>query len=111
MPLSSAGFSTLVRPPAEKGAPIAWEPMDLVVANAGGLAISANAPHPHAAALLVDFLISPEWQKIQAERFPYGSAAKEYGFKKWYPEKGLSSEAYADKVDTWMRLLKEISQR
>jgi iron(III) transport system substrate-binding protein len=111
VPISFAGFSTLVRPPAAKGAPIAWAPMDLVVANAGGLAVSAQAQHPHAALLMVDFLISPEWQKVQSEKFPYGSGAKEYGFKKFYPEKGLSSEAYADKVDKWMQLLKEISRK
>ena len=45
-----------------------------------------QAPHPHAAALFVDFLFSPDGQKI-LEAYDYGSPAKEYGFKRWYAER------------------------
>jgi len=37
--------------------------MELNVANAGGVGVSSHAPHPNAALLLMDFLISPEGQK------------------------------------------------
>ena len=111
VPLSFAGFSTNVSHSAAKGAPVAWYPLDLVVANAGGVGISANAPHPHAGLLLVDFLISPDGQKMFTETFAYGSGAKEYGFQKFYPEKGLTTEEYADRVEKWMRLVKEITRK
>lgn len=107
--MSFVGFSTNVAHAAAKGAPIAWHPLDLAVANAGSVGISANAPHPHAGLLLLDFLISPAGQKMFYETFSYGSGAKEYGFQKFYPEKGLTTGEYADRVDKWMRLMKEIT--
>jgi len=111
VPLSFVGFSTNVSHSAAKGAPIAWVPMELNVANAGGVGISAHAPHPNAGMLLLDFLISPEGQKMLTETFAYGSAAKEYGFEKWYPEKGLSTTEYIDKTEKWMKILREIGHK
>jgi iron(III) transport system substrate-binding protein len=111
VPLSFAGFSTNVSHSAAKGAPIAWVPMELNVANAGGVGISAHAPHPNAGLLLLDFLISPQGQKLLTETFAYGSAAKEYGFEKWYPEKGLSTAEYVDKTEKWMKILREIGRK
>ena len=40
-----------------KGAPIDWAAMEVVPTNAGAVALVAGAPHPHAAALLADFLL------------------------------------------------------
>ena len=45
------------------------------------------------------------------ETFAYGSGAKNYGFEKFYPEKGLTTEEYADRVEKWMRLMKEITRK
>jgi iron(III) transport system substrate-binding protein len=109
--ISFAGFSTNVSHSAAKGAPIAWVPMELNVANAGGVGMSAHAPHPNAGLLLLDFLISPEGQKMLTEKFAYGSAAKEYGFEKWYPESGLSTTEYIDKTEKWMKILRDIAHR
>ena len=68
-----------------KGAPIDWAPMEIVPANAGGVALVAQAPHPHAAALLADFLLSAEAAKILGD-LDYGSPFKPVSFKLWYPE-------------------------
>lgn len=111
VPMSFVGFSTNVAHAAAKGAPIAWHPLDLAVANAGSVGLSANAQHPHAALLLLDFLISPAGQKMFYETFSYGSGAKNYGFQKFYPEKGLTTVEYSDRVEKWMRLLKEITRK
>ena len=111
VPMSFVGFSTNVAHSAKKGSPIAWHALDLAVANAGGVGVSANAAHPHGALLLVDFLIGPDGQKMFNENFAYGSGAKNYGFEKFYPEKGLTTDEYADRVEKWMRLMKEITRR
>lgn len=95
----------------EKRAPVAWVPMDLVVSNAGGAAIAAHAPHPHAAILFVDFILSPEGQKIFEEKFKYGTPLKDYGFKRWYPEKGLMTAQYEQLSDRWRNLLREIGRK
>ena len=94
----------------EKGAPVEWVPLDVAVANAGGSAVIANAPHPHAALLLTDFVMGAEGQKLM-EQFKYGVAWKEYPFKREYPERGMTSAQYQDAEDKWIQLLRSSTQR
>jgi len=94
----------------EKGAPIDWVPLDVAVANAGGSAVIANAPHPHAALLLTDFVIGAEGQKLM-EQFRYGVAWKEYPFKREYPERGMTTAQYQDAEEKWSQLLRATTQR
>jgi iron(III) transport system substrate-binding protein len=95
---------------ASKGAPVEWLPMDLVPNNVGSAAIAAKPPNPHGAVLMADFLLGPEGQKI-LEKFHYGSATKEQPFKRWRPERGLTTEKYEKEVDAWEKLLKQIGHR
>jgi hypothetical protein len=90
---------------------IARVPVELRVANARGMSISAHAPYPHAGLLLLDSLISREGQKLLTERFAYNSATKGYGFEAGYPGKGLSTSEYIEKTDQWMKSLGEIGYR
>jgi iron(III) transport system substrate-binding protein len=94
----------------DKGAPIDWVPLDVAVANAGGSAVIANAPHPHAALLFTDFVIGAEGQKLM-EQFRYGVAWKDYPFKREYPERGMTSAQYQDAEDKWIQLLRSTTQR
>jgi iron(III) transport system substrate-binding protein len=52
----------------QKGAPLAWYVMQPAVARANGLGVARHAPHPHAALLYYDFMISDEGQRILAGR-------------------------------------------
>ena len=47
-----------------KGAPIDWVPVRPVVARAQGIGAAAMAPHPHAAVLFMDFVLSREGQQL-----------------------------------------------
>jgi iron(III) transport system substrate-binding protein len=47
-----------------RGAPIDWLPVEPVVGRPQGIAVGRNAPHPHAALLFVDFVLSPEGQEL-----------------------------------------------
>jgi iron(III) transport system substrate-binding protein len=49
---------------AEKGAPVAWVKLDPVIQAVNPLAIVKNAPHPNAAKLLVDFILSKEGHTV-----------------------------------------------
>ncbi len=95
---------------AEKGAPVAWVPMDIVPASAGSAGLSSYAPHPHAAVLFIDFLFSPDGQKI-LESYRYGSAVKDYGFQRWYIEKGMSIEQLERESDRWEKWLRELGRK
>ena len=47
-----------------KGAPIDFVPVQPVAARPQGIGIARGAPHPHAALLFADFVLSPEGQKL-----------------------------------------------
>jgi iron(III) transport system substrate-binding protein len=107
---SPSQFYSATNVAAKRGAPVAWVPMELVVASAGGAAVYANAQRPHAALLFADFLLSPEGQKLYEDLF-FGSAQKDYGFKRWYPEKGGTLSQYDEALESWHKLLKEITRK
>jgi len=93
-----------------KGAPVDWVPMDIVPTNVGGAAIAVQPPHPHGALLLADYLLGPEGQGV-LEKYDYGSAAKDLGFKRWRPDHGVATDKYEKDIERWEKLLKEISRR
>jgi iron(III) transport system substrate-binding protein len=93
-----------------KGAPVEWVPMDIVPTNVGGAAIAVQPPHPHGALLLADYLLGPEGQAI-LEKFEYGSAVKNLGFKRWRPDHGIATDKYEKELERWEKLMKEISRK
>jgi iron(III) transport system substrate-binding protein len=109
VPITFTSIHSNIRRAAEKGAPVDWIPMDLVVTNAGGASVFAHAQHPHGALLFIDFLLGPDGQQMLEDKLGYGSPVKQYGFKRWYPERGLSTAGYAKKIDRWTRLIAEIT--
>jgi iron(III) transport system substrate-binding protein len=110
VPASPSQFYSATHVAAKKGAPVVWVPMDINVVGAGGAAVYANAQRPHAALLFVDFLLSPEGQKL-LEDLDFGSARKDYGFKRWYPEKEGTLAQYEQALERWHKLLKEIIRK
>ena len=94
-----------------KGAPTEWVPLDLSQANAGSVGLPAATNSPHAALLFIDFLIGPEGQKIFEDKFRFASSTKNYGFKRWYPEKGKTLEQYEKSEERWKKLLHDLVRR
>src|SRR5262249_31204580 len=52
---------------AKKGAPVDWIKMEPATGNLSTISVHKNAPHPNAAKLLVDFIISKEGQQVFRE--------------------------------------------
>ncbi len=111
MPMSISIFRNHVLAAHPKGAPTEWVPLDLVPTNAGGIALPAATNNPYAALLFVDFLISPDGQKIFEEKFRFAVPTKNYGFKRWYPEKGFTIEQYEKAEERWKKHLMDIVRR
>lgn len=92
-----------------EGAPLGWEPMNQVPTNAGGSALFTNAPHPHAALLLINFILN-EGQTI-LQGFHYGMAWKDYPFKRVYPERGMTVKEYDKSLKKWNKLLRSVGKK
>ena len=52
----------------EKGAPIDWKPLQPAFGQPSSVGVAARAPHPEAAKLLADFILSREGQEIIKSR-------------------------------------------
>ncbi len=111
VPISFTAIHSNIGHAVDKGAPVAWVPMDLVAAISGGVAVFSHAQHPYGALLLVDFFLSSEGQKMLIEIFKHGSPLKDYGFKRWYPEEGLTTAQYDQVMDKWQKLVSEFARR
>lgn len=66
IPLGLTAYHSNAESLKKRGAPIDWVPVKPVVGRAQGIAVGRHAPHPHAALLFVDFVLSPEGQGLFA---------------------------------------------
>ena len=103
-------FRNHVKVAIAKGAPVDWVPLDIVPTNVGGAAIAFQPPHPHGALLMADYLLGPEGQAV-LEKYQYGNGAKNYGFKKWRPEHGMSTDKYEKELARWEKLLRDTGRK
>lgn len=111
MPMSISIFRNHVLAARPKGAPTEWVPMDLNPTNAGGVGLPVGTNNPHAALLFIDFLLSPEGQKIFEEKFRFATSTKDYGFKRWYPERGMTVAQYEKAEEKWKNLLRGLVRK
>ncbi len=110
VPISPSIFRDHAMESKLKGAPISWVAMEGVPTNAGATSIIYQAPHPHAAVLMADYILSPEGQKI-LEDLQFGSPSKDFGFKRWYPEAGMNTDQYDKEATKWQKALREIGKK
>jgi len=64
VPIGLTAYNSNVLPLKRKGAPIDFVPVQPVVARPQGIGVARNAPHPNAALLFADFVLSPEGQRL-----------------------------------------------
>lgn len=67
VPLALTVFNYTAEQLRRKGAPIDWFALAPLVSMPNGISVTNTAPHPHAAVLFLDFMLS-DAQKILAER-------------------------------------------
>ncbi|WP_306395645.1 ABC transporter substrate-binding protein [Telluria beijingensis] len=64
VPLALTVYNYMPQSAKDKGAPIDWFVLEPAVARANGIGIARRAPHPNAAALFYDYMLSPDVQKL-----------------------------------------------
>jgi iron(III) transport system substrate-binding protein len=64
VPVGLAMYNSNIETLKRKGAPIDYVPVQPVVARPQGIGVAARAPHPSAARLFADYVLSPEGQQL-----------------------------------------------
>lgn len=68
LPLTLTAYNQSAERTKKKGAPIEWVPLEPTIGRPNGVALAKNAPHPYAALLFADFVLSPDGQEIIKKR-------------------------------------------
>jgi iron(III) transport system substrate-binding protein len=66
VPVALTVYNAEVESLKRRGAPVDWVPVEPVVGRPQGVGVMKKAPHPHAALLFADFVLSPEGQAMFA---------------------------------------------
>jgi iron(III) transport system substrate-binding protein len=64
IPVGLTMYNANIESLKKKGAPIDFVPVQPVIARPQGIGAAKHAPHPNAAVLFIDFVLSPEGQKL-----------------------------------------------
>jgi len=64
VPVGLAMYNSNIETLKRKGAPIDYVPVQPVVARPQGIGVARNAPHPNAAILFAEFVLSPDGQTL-----------------------------------------------
>jgi iron(III) transport system substrate-binding protein len=108
IPLALTVYNYKAEQLKNKGAPIDWFHIGPAIARPNGIAVAKQAPHPHAAALFLDFELSPEGQKILAGRDFVPTSKKVDTPLNKIPMKFVDARVALDEFQKWEKLYEEI---
>lgn len=91
-----------------KGAPVDWKPLQPAFGSPNAIGLAKHAPHPHAALLLADFILSKEGQQIiQRRGFVPASRAVDSPLNKFAYE-FVAPGIVLDEWDKWSKLWSDL---
>jgi iron(III) transport system substrate-binding protein len=98
------------------GAPVNWQALEPVPGLVKSLGLATNSPHPYAAMLLIDFLISKDGQKIFQQLgylpahpdVPAKTADLKPGGGRFTKVNYMSPETLFEKEDSWVKLFEQL---
>jgi ABC-type Fe3+ transport system substrate-binding protein len=112
IPLFLGVYSHDVERMKKKGAPVDWFILPPAIVLPSAVAVSRRAPHPHAAALFYDYMLS-EGQKfyIEVDRVPanrrYDTPVRRM-VREGSPVRVVDSRKAIDEYDKWLRLYRRL---
>ena len=110
VPLSPAIYDSHMIASQGEGASVSWRPLGGTYATTGGVALALNAPHPHAAMLYIDFMISKVGQEMY-KTIGYASARTDVESTKQRPSKVYylaQQPNYAEDYEKWSDLGRQV---
>ncbi len=108
IPLALTTYSHGAEKMKQKGAPVEWFAISPAIGRANGIGVTRKPPHPHAAALFVDFLLSPEGQAILQKGGYVPANLKVEDRAQKLPLRFVDPAVILDEHDKWKKLWQEI---
>lgn len=108
IPIAAAVYNHAVERLSKKGAPIKWKALAPTMGRPGAIGVARNAPHPHAALLFADFMLSREGQELikQRDRVPASTAVGSTLNK--FPFQMIDAGLVLDESEKWEKLWSEL---
>jgi iron(III) transport system substrate-binding protein len=108
VPLALTVYNARVEQLKSKGAPIDWFVLQPAIAQVNGAAVSRHAPHPYAALLFLDFLLS-DAQGLLAKRDVVSVSKKFPSPLSSFPFTETNPGKLIDQGDKWSRIYQDIT--
>jgi iron(III) transport system substrate-binding protein len=106
VPLALTVFSYSAQQAKAKGAPVDWFAIAPAIAMPNGVGVTRRAPHPHAAVLFHDFMISDGQELLRSRNFIPASTKVKAAFD--YPLLVEDAAAVLDHAQKWEDLYQNI---
>ncbi len=110
VPLALTVYNFMPGIARKKGIPIDWFVLEPAIARANGIGIARRAPHPNAALLFYDYLLSPEAQTILTtmDYVPTNSTVESNSPLKKVKLKLIDPATALDQMEKWTKLYSEV---
>jgi iron(III) transport system substrate-binding protein len=111
VPVGLTVYNSNVESMKKRGAPIDFVPVEPVAARPQGIGVARNAPHPNAALLFADFVLSPEGQRLFESMGRVPASTKVKSNLNNFPFTLVDPVTILDESDKWGKLWDELFLR
>jgi len=108
IPLVAAIYNHPVERLALMGAPVRWKGLNPTFGRPNAIGVAKRAPHPYAALLFSDFMLSPEGQTLIKERNRVPSSLAVDTRLNKFPFQMIDPGITLDEADRWEKLWSEL---
>jgi iron(III) transport system substrate-binding protein len=108
IPLAATLYNHNIERLVQKGAPVKWKPLRPTFGRPNAIGVAKRAPHPHAALLFADFMLSREGQEIIKERNRVPSSKAVDTHLNDFPYQMIDPVIVLDESSKWEKLWSEL---
>ena len=108
VPVSLTNYASNADSMKRREKPIDWKPVEPVIGRPQAIGLAANAPHPNAALLFADFVLSPEGQQLFNSMGRFPSSRKVKSDLVAFPYLMLDPIVLIDEDEKWLKLWNEL---
>jgi iron(III) transport system substrate-binding protein len=108
VPVSLTNYASNADSMKRRDRPIDWKPVEPVIGRPQALGLAAAAPHPNAALLFADFVLSPEGQQLFNSMGRFPASSKVRSALVTFPYLMLDPIAVIDEDEKWLKYWNEL---